>query len=162
MLRQLWSRPSVFLSISVSHLFRFLGPWKLLALLYYPVLCYPLAACATAGHRSAYLLGTVLSWAHFGVQVWQRAECPQDPKVTLIHSDLGQRVDLLGSSHLFPHAGLPCFPPLFSGSPALQPTSVPSLAVLGLRPGAGIWALPSAAFSLGRQSEDKEAYSIPP
>ncbi|XP_057624672.1 receptor for retinol uptake STRA6 isoform X3 [Chionomys nivalis] len=55
-------------------------PWKLLALLYYPVLYYPLAACATARHRMAYLLGTVLSWAHFGVQVWQRAECPQDPK----------------------------------------------------------------------------------
>ncbi|XP_029399440.1 receptor for retinol uptake STRA6 [Mus pahari] len=44
------------------------GPWKLLALLYYPALYYPLAACATAGHQVAYLLGTVLSWAHFGVQ----------------------------------------------------------------------------------------------
>lgn len=57
------------------------GPWKLLALLYYPALYYPLAACATAGHRAAYLLGTVLSWVHVGVQVWQRAECPQDPKI---------------------------------------------------------------------------------
>ncbi|XP_052044158.1 receptor for retinol uptake STRA6 [Apodemus sylvaticus] len=57
------------------------GPWKLLGLLYYPALYYPLAACATAGHRAAHLLGTVLSWAHFGVQVWQRAECPQDPKI---------------------------------------------------------------------------------
>ncbi|XP_021028847.1 receptor for retinol uptake STRA6 [Mus caroli] len=56
------------------------GPWKLLALLYYPALYYPLAACASAGHQAAYLLGTVLSWAHFGVQVWQKAECPQDPK----------------------------------------------------------------------------------
>lgn len=134
----------------------------LLALVYYPVLYYPLAACATAGHRSAYLLGTVLSWAHFGVQVWQRAECPQDFKVTLTHGGLGQRVDFLGSSHLCPHAGLPCFPPLFLGSPALQPTSVPSFAALGLMPGAGIRALTSAAFSLGGQREDKEVYSILP
>lgn len=84
------SRPSVFLSVSVSHFFPFPEPWKLLALLYYPVLYYPLAACATVGHRMAYLLGTVLSWAHFGVQVWQRAECPQDPKVSLTHSGLGE------------------------------------------------------------------------
>ncbi|GAB1294286.1 Receptor for retinol uptake STRA6 [Apodemus speciosus] len=32
------------------------GPWKLLGLLYYPALYYPLAACATAGHRAAHLL----------------------------------------------------------------------------------------------------------
>lgn len=68
-----------------------LGPWKLLALLYYPALYYPLAACATAGHRAAYLLGTVLSWVHVSVQVWQRAECPQDPKVTLAPSGLAQK-----------------------------------------------------------------------
>lgn len=120
------SRPSVFLSVTVSHLFPFPEPWKLLALLYYPVLYYPLAACATAGHRMAYLLGTVLSWAHFGVQVWQRAECPQDPKVSLTHSGLG-RMHLLVSSHLCPHSGLPCFPRLFSDSPACQPTSVAEL-----------------------------------
>ncbi|EGW02107.1 Stimulated by retinoic acid gene 6 protein-like [Cricetulus griseus] len=76
------------------------GPWKLLALLYYPVLCYPLAACATAGHRSAYLLGTVLSWAHFGVQVWQRAECPQDPKIYKYYSLLASLPLLLGLGFL--------------------------------------------------------------
>lgn len=60
----------------------FPGSWKMLALLYYPALYYPLAACATVGHGASHLLGTVLSWAHFGVQVWHRAECPQAPKVT--------------------------------------------------------------------------------
>ncbi|OWK08849.1 STRA6, partial [Cervus elaphus hippelaphus] len=58
------------------------GLWKILALLYYPALYYPLAACATVRHGAAHLLGSVLSWAHLGVQVWQRAECPESPKVT--------------------------------------------------------------------------------
>ncbi|XP_037689390.1 receptor for retinol uptake STRA6 isoform X2 [Choloepus didactylus] len=62
------------------------GPWKMLALLYYPALYYPLAACATAGHRAAYLLGSLLAWAHFGVLVWQRAECPQAPKIYKYYS----------------------------------------------------------------------------
>ncbi|XP_076781673.1 receptor for retinol uptake STRA6 [Arvicanthis niloticus] len=76
------------------------GPWKLLALLYYPALYYPLAACATAGHRAAYLLGTVLSWAHFGVHVWQRAECPQDPKIYKHYSLLASLPLLLGLGFL--------------------------------------------------------------
>lgn len=62
--------------------FRLPESWNILALLYYPALYYPLAACAVAGHGAAYLLGSVLSWAHFSIQVWQRAECPQTPKVT--------------------------------------------------------------------------------
>ncbi|XP_052617939.1 receptor for retinol uptake STRA6 [Peromyscus californicus insignis] len=76
------------------------GPWKLLALLYYPVLYYPLAACATAGLRTAYLLGTVLSWAHFGVQIWQRAQCPQDPKIYKYYSLLASLPMLLGLGFL--------------------------------------------------------------
>lgn len=63
------------------------GPWKMLALFYYPALYYPLAACATVRHGAAHLLGSMLSWAHLGVQVWQRAECPESPKVT---TDSGQ------------------------------------------------------------------------
>ncbi|XP_051012512.1 receptor for retinol uptake STRA6 [Acomys russatus] len=76
------------------------GPWKLLALLYYPALYYPVAACATAGHRTAYLLGTVLSWAHFGVQVWQRAECPQDPQIYKYYSLLASLPLFLGLGFL--------------------------------------------------------------
>lgn len=60
----------------------FAGPWKILALFYCPLLYYPLAACAAVPHRAAHLLGTALSWAHLGAQVWQRAECPQTPQVS--------------------------------------------------------------------------------
>ncbi|KAM6149565.1 receptor for retinol uptake STRA6 [Erethizon dorsatum] len=76
------------------------GPWKMLALLYYPVLYYPLAACATARHRVAHLLGSVLSWAHLGVHVWQRAECPQEPKIYKYYSLLASLPLLLGLGFL--------------------------------------------------------------
>ncbi|XP_005393629.1 PREDICTED: stimulated by retinoic acid gene 6 protein homolog isoform X2 [Chinchilla lanigera] len=76
------------------------GPWKMLALLYYPVLYYPLAACATAKHRVAYLLGSVLSWAHLGVHIWQRAECPQAPKIYKYYSLLASLPLLLGLGFL--------------------------------------------------------------
>nr|XP_019591478.1 PREDICTED: stimulated by retinoic acid gene 6 protein homolog isoform X2 [Rhinolophus sinicus] len=76
------------------------GSWKMLALLYYPALYYPLAACATVGHGASHLLGTVLSWAHFGVQVWHRAECPQAPKIYKYYSLLASLPLLLGLGFL--------------------------------------------------------------
>ncbi|KAF6352527.1 signaling receptor and transporter of retinol STRA6 [Rhinolophus ferrumequinum] len=76
------------------------GSWKMLALLYYPALYYPLAACATVRHGASHLLGTVLSWAHFGVQVWQRAECPQAPKIYKYYSLLASLPLLLGLGFL--------------------------------------------------------------
>ncbi|XP_008069220.1 stimulated by retinoic acid gene 6 protein homolog isoform X1 [Carlito syrichta] len=76
------------------------GPWTMLGLLYCAALYYPLAACATAGHRAAHLLGSALSWAHFGVQVWQRAECPQAPKVYKYYSLLASLPLLLGLGFL--------------------------------------------------------------
>uniref|UniRef100_A0A8C5VIJ4 Receptor for retinol uptake STRA6 n=1 Tax=Microcebus murinus TaxID=30608 RepID=A0A8C5VIJ4_MICMU len=76
------------------------GPWKMLGLLYCAALCYPLAACATAGHRAAHLLGSVLSWAHLGVQVWQRAECPQAPQIYKYYSLLASLPLLLGLAFL--------------------------------------------------------------
>ncbi|XP_049634126.1 receptor for retinol uptake STRA6 [Suncus etruscus] len=72
------------------------GHWKILALLYYPLLYYPLAACATVPHRAAQLLGTMLSWAHLGVQVWQRVECPQAPQIYRYYSLLASLPILLG------------------------------------------------------------------
>ncbi|XP_062946094.1 receptor for retinol uptake STRA6-like [Cynocephalus volans] len=72
----------------------------MLALLYYPVLYYPLAACATARHGAAHLLGSVLSWAHFGVHVWQRAECPQTPKIYKYYSLLASLPLILGLGFL--------------------------------------------------------------
>nr|XP_051698231.1 receptor for retinol uptake STRA6 isoform X4 [Oryctolagus cuniculus] len=76
------------------------GPWRMLALLYYPALYYPLAACAPAGHRAAHLLGSVLAWTHLGVQVWQRAECPQTPKIYKYYSLLASLPLLLGLGFL--------------------------------------------------------------
>ncbi|XP_059771436.1 receptor for retinol uptake STRA6 [Balaenoptera ricei] len=76
------------------------GPWKILALLYYPALYYPLAVCATVRHEAAHLLGSVLSWAHLGVQVWQRAECPVSPKIYKYYSLLASLPLLLGLGFL--------------------------------------------------------------
>ncbi|KAI4535353.1 hypothetical protein MG293_014579 [Ovis ammon polii] len=76
------------------------GPWKILALLYYPALYYPLAACATIRHGAAHLLGSLLSWAHLGVQVWQRAECPESPKIYKHYSLLASLPLLLGLGFL--------------------------------------------------------------
>ncbi|XP_047652479.1 receptor for retinol uptake STRA6 [Phacochoerus africanus] len=76
------------------------GPWKILALLYYPALYYPLAACATVRHGAAHLLGSVLAWAHLGVQVWQRAECPESPKIYKYYSLLASLPLLLGLGFL--------------------------------------------------------------
>ncbi|XP_035883895.1 receptor for retinol uptake STRA6 isoform X2 [Phyllostomus discolor] len=76
------------------------GPWKMLALLYYPAFYYSLAACATVRHEASHLLGSVLSWAHFGVQVWQRAECPEVPKIYKYYSLLASVPLLLGLGFL--------------------------------------------------------------
>ncbi|XP_032324823.1 receptor for retinol uptake STRA6 isoform X1 [Camelus ferus] len=76
------------------------GPWKMLALLYYPALYYPLAACATVRHGAAHLLGSMLSWAHLGVQVWQRAECPESAKIYKYYSLLASLPLLLGLGFL--------------------------------------------------------------
>lgn len=50
--------------------------WKIAALLYYPALYYPLLACATVKNKVGYLLGSLLSWLHSGVLIWQKVECP--------------------------------------------------------------------------------------
>ncbi|XP_016066000.1 PREDICTED: stimulated by retinoic acid gene 6 protein homolog [Miniopterus natalensis] len=72
----------------------------MLALLYYPAFYYSLAACATVRHEASHLLGSALSWAHFGVQVWQRAECPQVPKIYRYYSLLASMPLLLGLGFL--------------------------------------------------------------
>ncbi|XP_072484488.1 receptor for retinol uptake STRA6 [Notamacropus eugenii] len=62
------------------------GYWKSVALLYYPALYYPLVACATVRHHAGYILGCLLSWAHCGIQIWHKVECPQTPKVYRYYS----------------------------------------------------------------------------
>ena len=55
--------------------------WMILALLYYPALCYPLLACGTLHNKVGYVLGSLLSWTHFSVLVWQKIDCPATPQV---------------------------------------------------------------------------------
>ncbi|XP_029008335.1 receptor for retinol uptake stra6 [Betta splendens] len=56
--------------------------WLLLGVFYYPALYYPLLACGTLHNKVGYVLGSLLSWTHFGVLVWQKIDCPKTP---LIH-----------------------------------------------------------------------------
>ncbi|KTG31747.1 hypothetical protein cypCar_00043930 [Cyprinus carpio] len=63
---------------------KFLASWKfwlILALLYYPALYYPLLACGTLHNKVGYVLGSLLSWTHFGVLVWQKVDCPKTPQI---------------------------------------------------------------------------------
>lgn len=53
----------------------------ILSLFYYPALYYPLLACGTLHNQVGYVLGSLLSWTHFGVLVWQKVDCPKTPEV---------------------------------------------------------------------------------
>ncbi|XP_034391538.1 receptor for retinol uptake stra6 [Cyclopterus lumpus] len=56
--------------------------WVILGVFYYPALYYPLLACGTLHNKVGYVLGSLLSWTHFGILVWQKIDCPRTP---LIH-----------------------------------------------------------------------------
>ncbi|XP_030042923.1 receptor for retinol uptake STRA6 isoform X2 [Microcaecilia unicolor] len=60
--------------------------WKILALFYYPALYYPLLACMTVRHRTGDILGSMLSWLHCGILIWQKIECPQSAKFYRFYS----------------------------------------------------------------------------
>ncbi|XP_028679032.1 receptor for retinol uptake stra6 isoform X1 [Erpetoichthys calabaricus] len=60
--------------------------WKILALFYYPLLYYPLLACGSLQSRVGYVLGSLLSWTHFAVLVWQKSDCPRTPEIYKYHS----------------------------------------------------------------------------
>ncbi|XP_041650617.1 receptor for retinol uptake stra6 [Cheilinus undulatus] len=55
--------------------------WLILGVFYYPALYYPLLACGTLHNKVGYVLGSLLSWTHFGVLVWQKIDCPKDPLI---------------------------------------------------------------------------------
>ncbi|KAG9328591.1 hypothetical protein JZ751_012891 [Albula glossodonta] len=55
--------------------------WKILSLFYYPALYYPLLASATLRSQAGYALGSLLSWVHLGVLVWQTVDCPKTPQI---------------------------------------------------------------------------------
>uniref|UniRef100_A0A3Q3MVD3 Receptor for retinol uptake STRA6 n=1 Tax=Mastacembelus armatus TaxID=205130 RepID=A0A3Q3MVD3_9TELE len=54
---------------------------KIIAIFYYPVLYYPLLVCGTLQHKAGYVFGTLLSFSHAGVLVWQRFDCPKTPEI---------------------------------------------------------------------------------
>uniref|UniRef100_A0A674NKY1 Receptor for retinol uptake STRA6 n=1 Tax=Takifugu rubripes TaxID=31033 RepID=A0A674NKY1_TAKRU len=56
--------------------------WVILGVFFYPALYYPLLACGTLHNKVGYVLGSLLSWTHFTVLVWQKIDCP---RTTLIH-----------------------------------------------------------------------------
>ncbi|XP_060030217.1 receptor for retinol uptake STRA6 isoform X1 [Erinaceus europaeus] len=76
------------------------GARRLLGLLYCPALYYPLAACCTARHPAAHLLGALLAWVHLVLQLWPRAECPQTSQVQQFYSLLATLPLLLGLGFL--------------------------------------------------------------
>ncbi|KAJ8417602.1 hypothetical protein AAFF_G00224450 [Aldrovandia affinis] len=57
------------------------GYWRILSLFYYPALYYPLLACATLRSQASCVMGSLLTWAHLGVLVWQKADCPKTPQI---------------------------------------------------------------------------------
>ncbi|XP_051898346.1 LOW QUALITY PROTEIN: receptor for retinol uptake stra6 [Pristis pectinata] len=68
---------------------------KIAALFYYPALYYPLLACATVKNKVGYLLGSLLSWLHCGVLVWQKIECPLSSELYKYYSLLRSLPQLL-------------------------------------------------------------------
>lgn len=79
--------------------------WKILALFYFPIIYFPLLACAAVRHQIGYVLGSILSWLHCGVLIWQRAECPYSPKIYKYYyllSSIPQIVCLLMISVFYP------------------------------------------------------------
>uniref|UniRef100_A0AAX7UFI1 Receptor for retinol uptake STRA6 n=1 Tax=Astatotilapia calliptera TaxID=8154 RepID=A0AAX7UFI1_ASTCA len=55
--------------------------WVILGVFFYPALYYPLLACGTLHNKVGYVLGSLLSWTHFGVLVWQIIDCPKTPVI---------------------------------------------------------------------------------
>ncbi|XP_077372921.1 receptor for retinol uptake stra6 isoform X2 [Festucalex cinctus] len=55
--------------------------WIILGVFFYPALYYPLLACGTLHNKVGYVLGSLLSWTHFGILVWQKIECPKTPQI---------------------------------------------------------------------------------
>ncbi|CAG5929123.1 unnamed protein product [Menidia menidia] len=54
---------------------------KIIAIFYYPLLYYPLLVCGTLQLKAGYVFGTLLSFTHFGVLVWQKFDCPKTPEI---------------------------------------------------------------------------------
>ncbi|XP_077566398.1 receptor for retinol uptake stra6-like [Stigmatopora nigra] len=79
--------------------------WMILGVFFYPALYYPLLACGTLHNKVGYVLGSLLSWTHFGVLVWQKIDCPKTPQIHkhyLLFSSLPQIACLAFLSFQYP------------------------------------------------------------
>lgn len=70
--------PLPFVKDTPPHLKEYL---KIVSLFYFPLLYYPLLLCSTLQLRSGYLLGTLLSFSHGSVLLWQKIDCPKTPEL---------------------------------------------------------------------------------
>ncbi|XP_038855961.1 receptor for retinol uptake stra6-like [Salvelinus namaycush] len=59
---------------------------KIIAIFYWPALYYPLLACGTLHSKLGYVLGSLFSWTHFAVLVWQKIDCPKTPELYKYYS----------------------------------------------------------------------------
>ncbi|XP_047437455.1 receptor for retinol uptake stra6-like isoform X2 [Mugil cephalus] len=73
---------------------------KIIAIFYYPVLFYPLLVCGTLQHKAGYVFGTLLSFSHFGVLVWQKFDCPKTPEIYKFYALLGSLPQLACLAYL--------------------------------------------------------------
>ncbi|KAJ0056799.1 hypothetical protein NL108_017707, partial [Boleophthalmus pectinirostris] len=68
---------------------------KIVSIFYYPLLYCPLLVCSTLQRRTGYLLGTLLSFSHGAVLLWQKVDCPKTPELYKFYSLLASLPQLL-------------------------------------------------------------------
>uniref|UniRef100_H3CHU5 Receptor for retinol uptake STRA6 n=1 Tax=Tetraodon nigroviridis TaxID=99883 RepID=H3CHU5_TETNG len=62
------------------------GYMKVAAIFYYPLLFYPLLLCNTLQRKVGYVFGTLLSFTHLVVLLWQKVDCPRTPEIYKYYS----------------------------------------------------------------------------
>eukprot|EP00064_Thunnus_orientalis_P021983 superscaffoldBa00007025_g22158 len=92
---------------------------KIIAIFYYPVLYYPLLVCCTLQHIAGYVFGTLLSFSHFGVLVWQKFDCPKTPEIYKFYALLASLPQLACLAYLCVQ-----FPLLFIKGPKSDETAL--------------------------------------
>ncbi|XP_037550539.1 receptor for retinol uptake stra6-like [Nematolebias whitei] len=73
---------------------------KIIGIFYYPVLYYPLLVCGTLQNSAGYVFGSLLSFTHFGVLVWQKFDCPKTPEIYKYYALLAAQPQLACLAYL--------------------------------------------------------------
>ncbi|KAF3686749.1 Receptor for retinol uptake stra6 [Channa argus] len=92
---------------------------KIIAIIYYPVLYYPLLVCSTLQRKAGYVFGALLSFCHFGVMVWQKFDCPTTPEIYKYYALLASLPQLACLAYLCVQ-----FPLLFVRGPKTDETAL--------------------------------------